>query len=238
MPHDGRPAAGADTAIRIAINHPMRAWVEALQRVLEPRTDIEVLTGHTDLRWARNAVATGQADLLLTHVESPAGPLFTMLAELLTVSPKLKIVAISDAEDPELLAAALRNGVRGWVEPNASVNHLVRVMHGVARGETWVPPRLLGGALEALIEGNNGRAQASGLIASLSPREVEMLQCLAMGMSRQEIAERYTLSPHTVRTHINNVLHKLDVHSTLAAVSIARRMGLTEGLPQQRKAKL
>jgi DNA-binding CsgD family transcriptional regulator len=57
-----------------------------------------------------------------------------------------------------------------------------------------------------------------------------------MGMSRQEIAERYTLSPHTVRTHINNVLHKLDVHSTLAAVSIARRMGLTEGLPQQRKA--
>jgi DNA-binding NarL/FixJ family response regulator len=236
MPHEGRPEVGPDTAIRIAINHPMRAWVEALQRVLEPRSDINVLTGHTDLRWARNAVATGQADLLLTHVESPAGPLFTMLAELLTVSPSLKIVAISDAEDPELLAAALRNGVRGWVEPNASVNHLVRVMHGVSRGETWVPPRLLGGALEALIEGNNGREQASGLIASLSPREVEMLQCLARGMSRQEIAERYTLSPHTVRTHINNVLHKLDVHSTLAAVSIARRMGLTEGLPQQRKA--
>lgn len=236
MPHEGRPQAGVETAIRIAINHPMRAWVDALQRVLEPRTDVEVLTGHTDLRWARHAVATGQADLLLTYVESPAGPLFTVLAELLGVAPELRIVAISDSEDPELLATALRNGVRGWVEPNASVNHLVRVMQGVARGETWVPPRLLGPALDALIDGTNGRQQASGLIANLSPREVEMLQCLAMGMSRQEIAERYTLSPHTVRTHINNVLHKLDVHSTLAAVSIARRMGLTEGLPQQRKA--
>lgn len=222
--------------MRVAISHPMRAWVEALQRVLEPRADIEVLTGHTDLQWARHAVTTGQADLLLTHVDSPARQLFTLLAELLAASPNLKVVAISDSEEPDLIAAALRNGVRGWVQPNASVSHLVRVMTGVANGETWVPPRLLGPAIDRLIDVASSQQQASGLISTLSPREVEVLRCLAMGLTRQEIAQRFTLSPHTVRTHINNVLRKLDVHSTLAAVSIARRMGLTDSVPEQRHA--
>lgn len=64
------------------------------------------------------------------------------------------------------------------------------------------------------------------MIGSLSAREIDILSCLVEGMSRQDIADRYVLSTHTVRTHINNLLRKLDVHSTLAAVSIARQVGL------------
>jgi DNA-binding NarL/FixJ family response regulator len=225
---------GRETTLRVSINHPMRSWVEALQRVLEPRSEIEVLAGHTDVRWARQSVASGKVDVLLTHVQPPASEMGALLADLQNGSPQLKIVAISDAEDPVLVATALRCGVRGWVQPNASVLHLVRVMLGVMEGETWVPPRLLGPALDVLIESESGRQQAADLLSVLSPREVEMLQCLVMGLTRREIAERYTLSPHTVRTHINNVLHKLDVHSTLAAVSLARRTGLTGSLPLQR----
>lgn len=232
MPPDERRDPTPDGAIRVAINHPMRAWVEALQRVLEPRADITVVSGNTDFRWAQQVVSSGQVDVLLTHVQSPP----TELLALLHASPWLKVVAISDSEDPALVASALRHGVRGWVQPNASVVHLVRVMRGVMDGETWVPPRLLGPALEVLIESAVGQRQASELLSVLSPREMEMLECLVMGLTRREIAERYTLSPHTVRTHINNVLHKLDVHSTLAAVSIARRTGLADPVPQQRRA--
>ena len=58
------------------------------------------------------------------------------------------------------------------------------------------------------------------------PREREILECLAQGMTRTQIVERFTLSPHTVRTHIGRVLTKLEVHNTLSAVSIARKAGL------------
>lgn len=226
---DGHPESRS--ALQVVIYHPMQAWLEALQRVLEPRSDITVVAGHRDFQWARQAATSGQAGVLLSYVRAPAHD----LVALAHASPTLKVVAISDSEEPALVAALLRNGVRGWVQPNASVVHLVRVMRGVVEGETWVPPALLGPALDILIESTAGRQQASDLLSVLSPREVEMLHCLVLGMTRREIAERYTLSTHTVRTHINNVLHKLDVHSTLAAVSIARRTGLAESLPQQRR---
>jgi DNA-binding NarL/FixJ family response regulator len=120
----------------------------------------------------------------------------------------------------------VRAGARGWVSQATSFEHLLRVIHGVSRGETWIPPRLVSGLLDSLLSAEETRQQESEVLALLSARETEVLNCLAQGLTRQEIAQRYFLSPHTVRTHINNVLRKLDVHSTLAAVSIARRIGL------------
>ena len=69
----------------------------------------------------------------------------------------------------------------------------------------------------------------------LSAREREILECLALGMTRTQIVERFTLSPHTVRTHIGHVLTKLEVHNTLSAVSIARKAGLAARGPERRR---
>lgn len=218
--------------IRLAITHPMQAWVEALETLLEPRWDIEVVGAHTSPDWVRNAVLTGQADLLLVHVDTPAA-LTAMLRELFVANARLKVVALSDSEDPALVTMAIRAGVRGWVEPAASVDHLVRVLHGVVAGESWFPPRVMTAVLDGLLAAARTHQQAATVMSALSAREIEVLECLAQGMTRQEIAERYVLSPHTVRTHINNVLRKLDVHSTLAAVSIARQVGLSDAAPSQ-----
>jgi len=114
---------------------------------------------------------------------------------------------------------------------------LVRVLVGVARGEGWIPPDLLGPVLDHLVDVGRTRQHTSDAFASLTTREIDVLRALTQGLSRQEIAEKYTLSPHTVRTHINHVLHKLDVHSTLAAVSLARRVGLDEDMPHQRRPR-
>ncbi|HET8560601.1 MAG TPA: LuxR C-terminal-related transcriptional regulator, partial [Marmoricola sp.] len=95
-------------------------------------------------------------------------------------------------------------------------------------GETWFPPVLMTRVLDVLLQARERREQAGSVLDTLSRRELEILACLAKGLTRAQIAERYVLSPHTVRTHINNLLHKLDVHSTLAAVSLARRVGLVD----------
>jgi len=131
----------------------------------------------------------------------------------------------------------VRSGVRGWIDQSASVEHLVRVLTGVARGEGWIPADLLGPVLDHLVDVGRTRQHTSDAFASLTTRELDILRALTQGLSRQEIADKYTLSPHTVRTHINHVLHKLDVHSTLAAVSLARRVGLDEDGPSQRRSR-
>ncbi|HET8603391.1 MAG TPA: response regulator transcription factor [Marmoricola sp.] len=222
------PAERPEPAIRVVIVHPLRAWAEALERLLQTHWDIDVVSAHTSLDWARNAILTGQADVLVAHLGSPASESFALFEELEQGAPGTRIVVISDADDPAVLGTAIRLGVRGWVEPASSMDHLVNVLHGVVRGETWMPPRLMAGVLESLLSTARAREQANELLAMLSTRETEILRCLAEGMTRQEIAAHFCLSPHTVRTHINNLLHKLDVHSTLAAVSLARRVGLVD----------
>jgi DNA-binding NarL/FixJ family response regulator len=107
----------------------------------------------------------------------------------------------------------------------------MRVVHGVARGETWVPPDLLTVLLQTLLTSEGAKEEAKDALSVLSTREREILECLAQGMTRAEIVERFTLSPHTVRTHIGHVLTKLEVHNTLSAVSIARKAGLATRRP-------
>jgi DNA-binding NarL/FixJ family response regulator len=107
----------------------------------------------------------------------------------------------------------------------------MRVIHGVARGETCVPPDLLTVLLQTLLTSEGAKEEAQDALSVLSAREREILECLAQGMTRAEIVERFTLSPHTVRTHIGHVLTKLEVHNTLSAVSIARKAGLATRRP-------
>jgi DNA-binding NarL/FixJ family response regulator len=220
--------------IRVALTHPLRAWVEALSNLLEPRWDIDVVVAHTSPQWARHAVTTGRADLLLTYCE--AGKLPPDLPSLFEANAGLQVVLLSEDLDSTTASTAIRDGVRGWVEPTASADRLVRVLRGVARGESWIPPTLLTGVLDELLAAAETRVQATTVLSTLSAREHDVLRCLAQGYNRQQIAERYFLSPHTVRTHINNLLRKLDVHTTLAAVSVARQCGLADAVPQQRRS--
>jgi DNA-binding NarL/FixJ family response regulator len=227
--------ARAPMAVRVVIAHPMRAWAESLETLLEPRGDVTVVESHTRPEWLRQAVLDGSADVLLVHVSESLDHLAAFLDEVRSSNPALAVVALCESVEPALVLAAVHAGIRGWVAPTASADQLVRVLTGAARGETWFPPRLLTDVLDGLLEAAKVRRHAVEVGAGLSEREVHVLRCLAIGLTRRQIADRYYLSPHTVRTHVNNVLHKLDVHSTLAAVAIARQMGLAEPAEQYRE---
>lgn len=214
--------------VRVALHHPQQVWVDSLERLLEPRWDVEVVVAHTSATWVCHAVMTGRVDVILLHLTSADPGLTDLLAGLRRGNPELQAVGLSDSTDNHVLVSAARAGVRGWVEPTSSTEHLVKVLQGVVMGETWIPPTLLTPVMATLLESEETREEANSVMSTLSPREEDVLSCLVQGLSRQEIAERYVLSPHTVRTHITNLLRKLDVHSTLAAVYLARQAGLVE----------
>jgi DNA-binding NarL/FixJ family response regulator len=110
------------------------------------------------------------------------------------------------------------------------------VIRGVRRGETWIPPALLTRVLGELMTLRDAMEAESGRLASLTTREREVLECLSAGMSRAEIGRRLFLSTNTVRTHVQNLMAKLDVHSSVAAVALAHRLAPPRPLdpPQHR----
>jgi DNA-binding NarL/FixJ family response regulator len=216
------PAPDGAPRLRLALLHPQRIWAETLEEMLHSRPGIDVVMTHTTYQWTWGAVARGDVDVALVGlVGTDVGP--QQFRGLREACPGLAMVVISDSTDSALIAATIRAGVRGWVRPAASVGHLVRTLHGVRNGETWLPPDVTTAVLDGLLEAEETRAGSRRAMSRLSMRELEILDCLAQGMTREAIGQQYRLSPHTVRTHINHVLRKLGVHSTLAAVSLANK---------------
>ncbi|MBM9505021.1 response regulator transcription factor [Actinacidiphila acididurans] len=140
--------------------------------------------------------------------------------------PTTRTVVLAERDDPTRAARALQAGASGWVAKDCSLSRLLAVVRGVLRDETHLPPALLTGVLRELTAARRHRTESERLVESLTPREQEVLRCMVAGLGRKAVAERLFLSPHTVRTHMQNVLGKLGVHSTLAAVALARRAGV------------
>jgi DNA-binding NarL/FixJ family response regulator len=100
------------------------------------------------------------------------------------------------------------------------VEHLLRVLRGVAQGETWLPPAETGNVLSLLLRRRDWCDNGDRLLGHLTPRERQVLACLAEGAGRNQVAERLNLKANTVRTHLQNIMAKLGVHSTLEAVAL------------------
>ena len=102
------------------------------------------------------------------------------------------------------------------------MEELLRVIYAVQRGWTYLPPDTIGPVLRLLIDQDDDRRHTDAVIAALTPREREVLFHLANGRCRRDVAEMLHVSSNTVRTHLQNLMAKLGVHSSLEAVAWAR----------------
>ncbi|MQS13732.1 response regulator [Streptomyces kaniharaensis] len=170
-----------------------------------------------------------RADQLRPVAPPPDG--ISLLARLRRGHPGLRAIVLATADDPHRAARALHAGATGWVAKESSLARLLAVVRGVLRDETHLPPALLTGVIRELTTARRDRTESERLVETLTPREKQILRCMVAGLGRQAVAERLYLSPHTVRTHMQNVLGKLGVHSTLAAVAVARRAGVSPAEP-------
>jgi DNA-binding NarL/FixJ family response regulator len=147
-------------------------------------------------------------------------------SQLLCVQPDLKLVGVSGVQDLGLLARAVRQGFRGWVPKDVGIDVLIGVLAGAHRDETHIPPLVLTRLLQHLLQGPDQEHATESTVAGLTAREHQVLRAMTNGATRQEIAAQLSISPNTVRTHMQSILTKLGVHSSLAAVNLARRAGV------------
>jgi DNA-binding NarL/FixJ family response regulator len=230
------PAAAAPPGsprIQILIVDQQRAFRDVLAIRLRAEPDLVVGAQAQSAASARRVMAGRTVDVILLEADLPEDAAVAFCAEMSQRAPGPRVIMLSDTADANRIVAAVRAGAVGWVRKDDSVEHLLRVIRGVVRGEAWLPPAQLTRVLRLLIEDQEDRRDRDELLDALTPRERDVLFHLVDGAGRKEVAERLQLSENTVRTHLQSLMGKLGVHSTLEVVALIRpRM---EALPRVRQ---
>lgn len=142
-----------------------------------------------------------------------------LVAQLLDAGTEAVVVLADSPNDTELLAA-LQAGALGYIGRETPLDRLVYDIRGALRGEACLPRDKLAPVLRLLIDRRREEDALTARLARLSKREREVLGHLADGVTNDEIARRLFLSTATVRTHVQNILTKLEVHSRLEAIAV------------------
>ena len=219
--------------IRVLIVDDHRVFAEAIATRIEAEPDLTVVGTASDAREAVAATASLRPDLILMDVELEGGDDgIDLTAELVNASDDLKVVVVSCLSDAGRVRDAVVAGAMGWVTKDAPTEDLLAAMRGASRGESWIPPAILTGVFRELLTARREASADELLLSRLTARERNVLECMADGLDRSSIAEKLFLSTNTVRTHIQNVLQKLGVHSSLEAVALALRVrAVSPGAP-------
>jgi len=217
--------------MRVLIVDDHRVFAEAIATRLDAEADITVVGTVSDGREAVAAAASLRPDLVLMDVELQSEDGIEVAARILQLYPELEIVVVSCLSDPARVRDAVIAGALGWVTKEAPPEELLAAMRGAARGESWIPPAILTGVFKELLAARREASEDEELLSRLTPRERHVLECMADGLDRGAIAERLFLSTNTVRTHVQNILTKLKVHSSLEAVALALRVRSATPVP-------
>ncbi len=180
---------------------------------------------------AADAVAAAEAqqpDVALVDIGLPDESGVQVGKRIMEVSPRTRVVAVTAMDDQRLADEIVRAGFRGYLLKDAKVSQLLSAIQVVLNGDVVFPSRLTR-------QGSRGipQSQARLIGQQLTPRELEVLSMLARGAGGREIAKTLGVAPNTVRTHVQSILSKLQVHSRLEAAAFAVRHGLVRPAPRQ-----
>lgn len=191
----------------VADDHPL--YRGAVVAAIQGSPELELAGTAEDGRQALHEILALRPDVALLDVHMPGLGGTEVLRRLMNDESPTRVVFLSGLATPELASAAMAAGAWGMLDKQSTAEELCSAVRAAARGEQ---------VLSARLRGNGG--------AVLTQREREILALVAEGQSAPEIAERLTLSPHTVKTHLRNSFDKLGVADRAAAVAAAMRRGL------------
>jgi DNA-binding NarL/FixJ family response regulator len=216
-------------SVRLVIADPRTLFREAITEALAVGHDLEVAAS-TD----RPATTVLQAErvradvVLIAHVWAEQLP--ELCARLHALTPQPRTLLWDGRGDQNRLFVAIESGVDGYVTGGDGLAGIADAVHALARGESVVPPTMLGPLLRRLIQRRRDADHIADRIVTLTPREREVLALLADGSDQAAIARGLCISPETARTHVQRVLRKLEVHSRSEAVALVAQAGLADRL--------
>jgi DNA-binding NarL/FixJ family response regulator len=219
------PAAPPIPDLRVLIADDHRIFAEVLAAGLELGDRFSAIDVACSPSQARLLLHVCRYDVLLLDPSLDVESWLELLRDLVDERSSLVVIVVSQLEDVDQVIRVLAQDVRAWVSKDASFDGLLHAIDEAVLGRISLPATLLGPVLKELLSRPARNEAEPSFINELTPRQLEVLQCLADGMSRAQVADHLRLSPHTVRTHVQDVLRKAGVNSTLAALARAREVG-------------
>jgi two-component system response regulator NreC len=196
-----------------------------LRMLLEHQSDISIIAEASSGVEAGKLAEELKPDVVVMDITLPDISGIEATRRLKVKHPEIAVIALTIHEDEQYFFEMLQAGASGYVPKRAAPEDLISAIHAAYAGEIYLYPSLA----KALVSDYLGRShteQEEEKLEALTPREQEILELLAMGLSNDEIAERLVISRHTVARHRENLMRKLDLHSRSELVKYAIRKGL------------
>jgi len=200
---------------------------EGLRMIVSSQPDMEVVGEASDGLEAAIKSEDLKPDLILMDIQMPVCDGIEATRRIKKDQPSIIIVMLTVRDDEEKLFEAIKSGAQGYLLKQMNSQELMAMLRLAINGDAAIPPRLAGRMLEEFRRLSNLiPMEPTGEIDQLSRREQEVLGLVAAGYSDKEIATSLTISLHTVKTHLRNILSKLQVSGRRDAARIAREKGL------------
>lgn len=199
---------------------------EGLAMIISSHPDMEVIGEASDGLEAIVKAVELRPDLILLDIQMPGMGGIEATQKIKQKVPETTIVMLTVRDDEEKLFDALKYGAQGYLLKSMHSSELVSMARRALAGEVAIPPRLAGQMLDEFRRLSRLLPREHADVKELSAREIEVLRLVASGKTDKEIALELSLSIHTIKTHLRNILAKLHVSGRKEAARTAKDIGL------------
>lgn len=211
--------------LRVLIADDHTLFREGMRQLLEMERDIEVVGEACDGIEVLARARELQPDVILMDINMPVVNGVTAIGQVLAEKPDIGIIVLTMFREDQYVFDAMRAGARGYLLKDAKPADLVFAIRMVARGASLIDPRMTTTVLKEFrrlasqVEPDQG-------VGGLTPKELEILKLLAMGLSNKEIGRRLCLAEKTVKNYLSTIFQKLQINDRVQAAIYALRHGL------------
>lgn len=212
-------------SVRVLIADDHRSFAEALRTAIRLEDGMSVVGVVHDGEAAVEVAARKRPDVVLMDVEMPGSDGIAATRQIVDAQPDTRVVMLSAFEEERNVARALDAGAVGFLSKFVPMKDVVRAVRSAHRGDPLIEPDEVRRILTHLRKKRALDAAERVRVERLTAREIEILRGLAAGLSPDRLAEQLGISRNTLRTHQQNILFKLRVHSKHEALVLAIRHG-------------
>jgi len=200
---------------------------DLLCMVVAEHPKLELLTAEGSLADARKAFQNyGKPDVFLVDLGLPDGSGIEFIRDIRRQHADVPIMVLSVFGDERNVVDAIASGAGGYIHKDEPLEEVARHIEGVLLGDSPISPSIAKHILNRMVSKLSMESNFTSNM--LSSREIEVLNVLARGFRRAEVASHLGISPHTITTHIKNIYSKLNVHSCTEALFEANQLGLID----------
>ena len=212
--------------IRVLFVEDHQLLADALTALLGREPDIEVAGVARTVAEARE-MAKDRLDVVLMDYHLPDGTGAEATRWIKAHWPAARVVMVTALSDDETVLESIQAGADGYVTKDRAAEDVVQAVRAAYAGETLLPRSVIV-EIARRVAAARERGDERRMVEPLTPRELEVLRALTEGLSTPEICDQLFIAPNTLRTHVQNIMGKLRVHSKLEAVAFALRYKLVE----------